>query len=192
MWQGDPPVPAQVETSKDKERAEDVGMSEAGQDRMLKPTKPKRKVEKLVLPIEVPLYPSRSPSGTSGGNPGTGGKRTRTATPDEEEGQSKKRPRATGAVPPKKSSQVSTTSGRIGTSVSKTPKKVTGVSLGQHEFNEFAEVTKDLVPRVVDKASRSRVLSTLSSTDGEFLGLQLLQGVFSGGYLRSAVGVEEV
>ena len=166
--------------------------SEPGQDRTPNPTRTKREVERLVLSIEVPLHPSRSPSGTNGGDLEAGGKRTQTAMPDDEEGQSKKRLRARGAVPPKKSPQITTVSRNIAPSASEGPKKVVRVSLGQYEFEEFDEVTKDLVPGIVGKASRSRVLSTLLSADGKLLGLRLLQAVFSGGCLRSAAGVEEV
>ena len=174
-WQGDTPVSTQEGGSKDRKSAS---------------AKTRGKVERLVLPVDVPLHTSRSPSGTSGGNPEAGGKRTRTATPDEEEGQSKKRPRGTKAAPLNRSPQIATISTKLAPSASEAPNKVARVSLGQYEFEEFDAVTEDLVPGIVGKVSRSGVLLTHSRTDRELLGLRQLQAVFSGGCLRSAVGVE--
>lgn len=158
LWQGDIPVSTHGVGSKGKKRAsateEDVEMLEPGQHEMSKPAKTKRKVETLVFPIEVPVRRSRSQSGTSEGNPGARGKRTRPATPEKEEGRSKKRPKVKRAVPPHRTPRIATSSKQTTVSVGKVPKKVGMVSLGEYEFNEFDEVTEDLVPGIVGKVSR--------------------------------------
>ena len=170
-WQGDMPVSTQGEGSSGKERASttegDVEMSKFGQDEMQTPTKTTKKVDRLVLPIDVPIRSSQSRNGTSGGNPEAGGKRTRPIMPDKAEGRPSRQSKATKAVLSKKTHQIAMSSRRITVSVTKSPKEAGTVSLGEYKFKEFDEVTEDLVPGTVGKVGRSRDFSAPSSTDRE-------------------------
>jgi len=156
-WDGDVSSSDQEGSSagKGKTRADedDVEMSEPIHDKT--PKAKKKGVERLVLPIVLPLRNARSISSASEGSSETGNKRSRPATPSKEEGQSTKRPRATKVVPAKQPPSIATTSGRVGKSAKTTSKTVATISLGEYKFAEFTKLTEGLVPGIGGKVSRS-------------------------------------
>jgi len=159
-WEGEVPIVSQEKGSQSKgkgrEAADDIEMLESDQEDTPRAMKTRKRVERVVLPIEVPIRSSQSKGTTSNEGSEAGVKRARPVTPEKEEPQSTKRPRAVKAVPGKQQPSTATMSGRVAKSARTVSAKVATVSLTGKTVAEFSEVSEELVPGVVGKVSRVR------------------------------------